>query len=93
MSSFVVGNARLVPVTVPGSSLAPAPDGPVGIVVTDGRVGDVLPAGSVTPTVDAGGRPVIPEQWDKHVHMTQPNRPQAAQPRRISVNWTHDNSC
>lgn len=51
-------------------------DAPVDVVLRDGRVAHVLPAGTSTPDPDADvveldGRRVVPGLWDQHTHLTQ----------------------
>ncbi|TQS45970.1 amidohydrolase [Cryptosporangium phraense] len=63
----LLSNVRLVPVR------GPAPDGPVDVRMTNGRVAEV---GSLSPdgdelVVEAGGRWLIPGLWDQHVHLRQ----------------------
>jgi predicted amidohydrolase YtcJ len=70
MTSLVVRNARLVPLS-PGEL---APDRPVDVVVRDGVVTEVgagvqRPAG--VEEIDAGGRWLVPGLWDQHVHLAQ----------------------
>jgi imidazolonepropionase-like amidohydrolase len=59
---------------VDGTGRPAVPDGV--ILVRDGRIADVGPRGSVaiprdTPTVDVGGKTIIPGLWDMHTHATQ----------------------
>lgn len=72
---LLIRRARLVPVATPGARAVTGSDrGPVDVLVRGGRVVSVDPAGSrpvTTESVDAGGRPLIPGLWDKHVHMTE----------------------
>lgn len=62
--------------TVLASVRQPGDMGPCDIVVTDGVVAQIVPAGSrgLPPTpqaVELDGRFVLPGLWDEHVHMTQ----------------------
>jgi predicted amidohydrolase YtcJ len=65
-----IRNARLVG---PSAALFPVP-GPVDVILADGRVVDIAPAGALRPTGrtwDADGRWIVPGLWDHHVHMLQ----------------------
>lgn len=60
--------------TLAGVRIAGGADGPVDVVLEDGRVADVRPAGSGRPDGDvtaADGRWILPGLWDSHVHFTQ----------------------
>ncbi len=53
----------------------PGRDGAVDVVVADGVVRAVVPAGGAAPggieRVDVQGRRLMPALWDQHVHLTQ----------------------
>lgn len=51
----------------------PSVDGTVDILIVDGRIADVAPAGRLraTETVAVDGRWIVPGLWDNHVHFTQ----------------------
>ncbi len=72
MSSLLIRNARVVPVT------DPAPDEPVDVVVESGVVSAIVPRRStqagrdesqVEEVVEADGRWLIPGLWDQHTHV------------------------
>ncbi len=49
-------------------------EGPVDVFLTDGRIADIAPAGTLRPpgpVLDAHGGWLIPGLWDHHVHATQ----------------------
>ncbi len=75
-ASFLLRNARLVPVMSATPTVLPDP--PVGIpldvLVIDGRVvevGEQLPRPPRANEHDADGRWLIPGLWDQHVHLDQ----------------------
>ena len=75
-ASFLLRNARLVPVMSATPTVLPDP--PVGIpldvLVIDGRVvevGENLPRPPRANEHDADGRWLIPGLWDQHVHLDQ----------------------
>ncbi len=60
--------------TLAGVRIAGGPDAPVDVVLEDGRVAEVRPAGmeaSDGEVMNADGRWILPGLWDSHVHMTQ----------------------
>ncbi|MFE5336858.1 amidohydrolase [Isoptericola sp. NPDC056573] len=69
MPALLLTNARL----------AGRPGRPVDVLLDDGRVAAVTPAGSPAPVpvstlperVDVDGRTVVPGLWDAHTHLTQ----------------------
>ena len=69
MPALLLTNARL----------AGRPDRPVDVLLDDGRVAAVTPAGTSvresagapSETVDLGGRTLVPGLWDAHTHLTQ----------------------
>lgn len=72
---LLVRNVRIVPLD---PAAAPAPE-PVDLLLVDGVIAQVLPAGAGTPTtkvleaqiIEAEGRWAIPGLWDHHVHLGQ----------------------
>lgn len=74
---------RSVRVAGSGRELLPT-DGPVDILIEQGRIADIAPTGSLRATVDVldgDGAWVIPGLWDHHVHTVQ----WALQAQRIPV--------
>ncbi len=77
--SFLLRDARLVPVlgrdtTGLGRTAEAVPDGPVDVLVVDGRVvelGERLARPTGVAEHDAQGRWLIPGLWDQHVHLGQ----------------------
>ena len=70
MSSLLIRNARPLPVRADDV----APDGPVDVLVEQGRVIAVAPSLLRPPgvaEVNAGGRWLIPGLWDQHTHLAQ----------------------
>ena len=68
MSSLLLRSARLVPVT------GAAPDAPVDVLVSEGRVvevGESLARPAGVEEVRAEGRWLVPGLWDQHVHLAQ----------------------
>ncbi|MFD6137607.1 amidohydrolase [Isoptericola sp. NPDC060257] len=69
MPALLLTNARL----------AGRPDRPVDVLLDDGRIAAVTPAGAPAPVqvsavperVDVDGRTVVPGLWDAHTHLTQ----------------------
>ncbi|MGH7293262.1 MAG: amidohydrolase family protein, partial [Myxococcota bacterium] len=56
-----------------GRELLPT-DGPVDILLADGVIADIAPAGALRPrgdVLDADGAWLIPGLWDHHVHVVQ----------------------
>ncbi|WP_315098805.1 amidohydrolase family protein [uncultured Cellulomonas sp.] len=54
------------------SARLPGQDAPVDLLLRDGRVAELGPSLTVqAPSVDLGGRWVMPGLWDAHVHLTQ----------------------
>lgn len=67
---------------------AGAPDAPVDVLLDDGRIVAVLPAGAgpavaAAERVDVEGRTVVPGLWDAHTHLTQ----WAMVRHRLDVSW------
>jgi predicted amidohydrolase YtcJ len=60
--------------TLTGVRLAGGDGSPVDVVLEDGFVADLRPAGARPPegeTTNAAGRWILPGLWDSHVHLTQ----------------------
>lgn len=54
----------------------------VDVVIADGRITEIAPAGSLSgDTIDLGGRWLLPGLWDNHVHLSQ----QALALRRVDL--------
>ncbi|MET0736421.1 MAG: amidohydrolase family protein [Microbacterium sp.] len=65
-----IANAR---VAGAGRELLPD-DGPVDVIIVDGAIADIGPAGALAPVgrvLDADGAWLIPGLWDHHVHVVQ----------------------
>ncbi len=75
-TSFLMRNARLVPVMSATPNVLPDPPVgvPIDVLVIDGRVvevGEKLPRPPGANEHDADGRWLIPGLWDQHVHLGQ----------------------
>jgi predicted amidohydrolase YtcJ len=75
-SSFLLRNARLVPIRSSSPTVLPDPpvNVPLDVLVIDGRVveiGENLPRPPGANEHDAAGRWLIPGLWDQHVHLGQ----------------------
>lgn len=68
-----VGMIRGVRIAGPGREYL-IDEEPVDIVIADGRIADIAPAGALRPTgavLDAEGAWAVPGLWDNHVHTVQ----------------------
>ncbi|KAA9148769.1 amidohydrolase family protein [Microbacterium lushaniae] len=68
-----VGTIRAARIAGEGGELLPD-DGPVDILLADGRIADIAPTGAlraVGEVLDADGGWIVPGLWDHHVHMLQ----------------------
>lgn len=76
MSSLIVRRARRVPLDVPPGQPGQPVEELVDVVIEDGVISAVVPAGLGTTAapveiVDADGRWLLPGLWDQHVHLGQ----------------------
>ena len=72
MTGFLLRRARLVPVGPDAARTTP--EGPVDVLVRDGRVvevGERLTRPREVAEVEADGRWLVPGLWDQHVHLGQ----------------------
>jgi dihydroorotase-like cyclic amidohydrolase len=68
-----VSGLRNVRIVGPGSELLPEA-GPMDLVLSQGRILDIAPAGFLTldgPVLDGDGCWLVPGLWDHHVHVVQ----------------------